>query len=460
MNVKGKSSSKAEAFFSFTNLKKTTIAGSGLLLPFFEKHLPAFALTVPMLKITFDAKTTIFSGSVDMVVAIVVATVKGKRQLVIEAEKEKEGEVEASAEEAGGGGGFSQQSSLSQGNEPREGILGASFCVLHLSKSHDSDHVKVKDRAIVQRNDDPKFTQFLRRIKLKEFRQLITGLPKSSMGFLTEKESDMESHETLDDHVEAMKANEPFKSLGSGGWEEGKGVVNLKVSSNTTELYDEARLPTGADISQRFQGSMNYILTSTSLEYLSDLYQEIKRKKSVQVAGMTVLAMSPVFTVDTSGFLPIYFFGGIDEVKDSEVPGAVVRDHMGAVFVFPVQGYEQNKLSATVYDDQWEVRESFVRLSRGNVEKIELLKERGFHEIKAEDGTEKEDESVMGRHQLARIGDALDDENSTFRVGQADSTTATTTPVAMASSVPSLWSSSVDGQHTKKQKTTSVGKKA
>jgi len=56
----------------------------------------------------------------------------------------------------------------------------------------------------------------------------------------------------VDDHKEPMERDEAFKSIAMGGWDEGNGVANLKVTSGTMELQDEQRVPEGTRLDEHY----------------------------------------------------------------------------------------------------------------------------------------------------------------------------------------------------------------
>jgi hypothetical protein len=319
----------------------------------------------------------------------------------------------------------------------------------------------VKDYVVVNVEDDPRFIAFLRRIRLKEMKHLVTGFPRNSFGLVTENNSQMDRHETLDQHVASMEEQEPFRSLMTGGWEEQRGVVNLKVTEGTTELLDEHRVVDGDSMGDRYKGSSNVIFSAPQ-ERLSKMYQDIKQGRTVEVGGLTVKAMSPAFRVNTKNFLPIYALSGTEEGRLSKVPSSVVRDYKGAVFIVPVHGQAEQQGCVTVFDEEWEVRESIVRLKQEDNAQIELLKGKGFHEIEEfEEDQAKEGEIVMVRHQLARVGEYADDddEESIFRstVGSTG-VGGSTASVALQNTVPSLHSTleetEAEGAQRKKMKHT------
>jgi hypothetical protein len=464
MGASGRRGASADTRYSLTNVETRSLEGSTLLVPFLEKHFRTFVKNVPTLRFTFKAKPTWWSGSIDKVVAIVVTTVTGTAEVYQEKTRIMSGGAEAAvplpasaATKVGIQGSFEHSSSGKKWQNERSGVLGASFCMVHLRKSFSSDDVEPLDSIIVNREHDPSFLTFLRRIKLKEFRKLLSSRAAAPLGVLTEKTSQMEEHHTLDGHVNEMKrditetAAIKQLSLGVGGWDNDNGLVNLKIAreDSTLELHNSQRVPEGADLRQFYAGSWNFVL-SAPRTYLSKMYQDLKEGKPVVVAGETVAAMSPAFTVKTSSFLPICYIG-----SDGEAPGAVVRDYdEDTAFIFPVDGNEKSKSCVTVYSEEWEVRESIIRLRRSNNEhNLSLLKQRGFHEIDPEvnpsmDEVKNPDEILMGRHQLAHVSDPVDDGNSIFRVQGTD----TAAVVADSVSAPSLWSATQEGNPTKKHK--------
>jgi hypothetical protein len=207
------------------------------------------------------------------------------------------------------------------------------------------------------------------------------------------------------------------------------------------ELHQEDRvdLDQSLNLMGGFKGSEN-IVASADRSTLETMYHNLKEGKFMKVAGMTVVAMSPAFLADTTSFLPIYFLDGDDLNEPSEVPGRVVRDYEGATFLFPVVGCETNygRPFATAYSDGWEVRESIVRLKRNDTKNYKLLTEKGFHELQNFEGNE--DEVILGRHQLAREGEILDDGQNVFRVGPAVTNNGVAS-LPTQPSVPSLMSS-------------------
>ena len=451
---KGATSSAEEDSYSLTDIKVHSLNNSPYLMPFLQKHMPAFISGNPTLVQTFAAKPTVWKGSVDKVLAFVVTKLAGKAGRHREVAQEMSGEASGaaaplSAPAAEASGGFAHASSLKDQQNAREGILGASFCLVHLRKTHSSDGVKINDTAMVQQEDDPLFYAFLRRIKLKEFRSLVTGRPNARLGFLTEGESTMDDHETLNDHVATMQGD--ARSLALGGWDGVTGLVNLKChdDSGTLELHDEQRVKEGSSFWASWFGSWNFIY-SAPREELSTMFRTLKEDGSVQVSRVTVVAMSPAFPVDTRGFLPIYHGGG---TREGEVPGAVVRDYDGAVFIFPVEGCANYKSCVTVYDEHWEVQESIVHVNRSDIDQINRYQEKGFHEIKEFDNQGGEDDKiVMGRHKLALLGEDDETEDSIFRVPPTNAT-GDAASVAFASSMPSL-RSVMEGARPKKQQKT------
>lgn len=460
-SASGSAATAAETRYSLTDVKIHSLEGSPLLTDFLEKHLPTFVAKTAKLCYFFAKQPTVWSGSIDMVLAIVTTKATGKAEIYRETAQAKAGELKVPAADPTGGGsvavGLRQSSSQKDQQGERGGVIGASFCLVHLHKSVSSGgKVEVVNPTIVKNAHDPAFTAFCRSIKLKKFRKLVTGQNLASLGFLTEKKSEMGSHQDLESHLRAAKAKPP-ESLAAGGWDDNVGVVNLEITAGTNmvALDSSARLPDGLDLLKFYQGSMNLIFSASRI-VLSKMYQDLKERKPVGVAGMRVKAMSPAFKVDVSKYLPICFLGKSEE-EDDEIPGAVVRDFDDFVFIFPVEGHDTKQGCATVYSD-WEVRESIVRVGENENNKISALEEAGFHAIQFESGRDIRDHIFLGRHQLARVGDPWDGEPADgepsdrgldiFRArGPADASVV----VAGASSVPTLLSAT-DGKPSKKRK--------
>lgn len=419
-----------------------------MLFPFIKKHLPTFTASIAAMQMVFEANPTRFSGSSECLVAVITTAMTGIREVHTESKNTSSAEVGAVVPEVAALEGVVDRSSSHKHDEnPRRGVLGASFLFSHLCKPFNGA-IKVKDSVLVKTAGDAIFVDFLRRARLKRIVRLVVGYPRTTWGFVTEKESTMADHATFEDHAEAMKADERFATLATGEWGEGEGVVNLKVPKREMELRDDQRLDPACYLQQHFQSSLNFIFTAP-FDYLSKMYHYLKQGVPVQVAGMTVMAMSPALMVNMSLFLPIYYLGA--EGDHSDVPGSVIRDFNDAAFIFPVEGQETNMSCATVYNEEWEVRESIVRLDKNDSHEIQILKERGFHEIEPEEleGGCKDGETVMARHQLARTDTEKDDGSGVFRVRRGDTTGATA--IAPSSSVPALRSFTDDSR--KKQKT-------
>eukprot|EP00977_Amphora_coffeiformis_P007604 scaffold1667_cov173-Amphora_coffeaeformis.AAC.32 len=122
------------------------------------------------------------SRSLDEVVAVVTSIVTAKVGIFSKTAHGALGNVQVADVALGG---FKHVHSTEQDSPEQEGVLGASFFLFHLCKTHASDWVEVKDFIGVQTADDPQFLSFLRRIKLKEFRKLITGYPRNRLRTLT-----------------------------------------------------------------------------------------------------------------------------------------------------------------------------------------------------------------------------------------------------------------------------------
>ncbi|KAG7352077.1 hypothetical protein IV203_008125 [Nitzschia inconspicua] len=333
---KGASSSAVEVVYSITEIKVSSLNNSLYLLPFIQKNMPDFISCNPAMVQKFAAKPTPRRGSVDQVLAFVVTKVTGKARLHHVEAQEMSGEASAVASmpaAAGAGSeasaGFAHALSVKDVQNVQEGILGASYMLVHLRKTVSSNDVEIKHTAMVQRDDDPELYAFLRRVKLKEFRSLVTGRRSAPLGFLTEGKSSMDEHATLDDHVAIMQRD--AQSLATGGWNEGTDLVNLKSlddSGSGMFLCDDDRLDEGGegwDLMAKWFGSWKHVFSAPRGQ-LSKMYQTLKKKGSVKVCRLTVVEMSPTFTVETSGFLPIYHHGG---TPTDEAPGAVVRDFEG-----------------------------------------------------------------------------------------------------------------------------------
>lgn len=451
---KGASSSAVKDIYDITEIKVWSLNNSFHLLPFIQKYMPDFISGNPAMVQKFAAKPTPWRGSVDQVLAFVVTKVTGKTGLHHEVAQEMFGEASAASMPATVGAeasaGFAHALSVKDVQNAKEGIFGASYILVHLCKNLSSNDVEIKHTAMVQRDDDPELYAFLRRVKLKEFRSLVTGRHNAPLGFLTEGESTMNEHATLDDHVTSMQGD--ARSLTTGGWNEETGLVSLKSpddSGSSKSLYDENRLEErgeGYDLMAKWPGSWNRIFSAPRGQ-LSKIYQTLKKEGSVKVCGLTVVAMSPAFTVETRGFLPIYHQGG---TRADEAPGAVVRDFEDFVFIFPVEGCNDYKSCITVYDEDWEVQESIVHVNRSDMKQIERYKEKGFHEI---EGGE-DDVIVMGRHKLARVGEDDETEDSIFRVPPTIATGDAAFVARESSGVPSLQSFAEGGRPQKQQKTT------
>jgi hypothetical protein len=449
-------SSSAEEDYSITEIKVWSLNNSLFLLPFIQKNMPDFISGNPAMVQKFAAKPTPWRGSVDQVLAFVVTKVTGKAGLHHEVAQEMSGESSAVASmpaAAGAGAeasaGFAHASSTKDVQNEQKGILGASYMLVHLRKTHSSNDVEIKHTAMVQHDDDPELYAFLRRVKLKEFRSLVTGRHNARLGFLTEGKSTMGEHATLDDHVATMQRD--AQSLATGGWNEETGLVSLKSLDDSDSgmlLCDDDRLEEGEkgwDFMPKWFGSWNHVFSAPRGQ-LSKMYQTLNKEGSVKVCGLTVVAISPAFTVETRGFLPIYHQGG---APTDEAPGAVVRDFEGFVFIFPVEGCNDYKSCITVYDEDWEVQESIVHVNRSDMKQIKLYEEKGFHEI---EGGE-DDEIVMGRHKLARVGEDDETEDSIFRVPPTIATGDTALVARTSTGVPSLQSFAEGGRPQKQQKT-------
>ncbi|KAL3904737.1 MAG: hypothetical protein SGARI_004785, partial [Bacillariaceae sp.] len=63
---------------AITDIKIQSLLHSTRLLPFLEKHLPSFVSATPTMAVTFAAEPTVWQGSIDRVVAFVVAKLTGK----------------------------------------------------------------------------------------------------------------------------------------------------------------------------------------------------------------------------------------------------------------------------------------------------------------------------------------------------------------------------------------------
>lgn len=387
--------------YSLTDMKVRSMTTSLKLMPFLAKYIHVFASNVPLLSSHFGAKPTVFRGSIDKVVAFIITTLTGKVQRNKESSHEIFGEVQLSA-------GFSQSASRKDERKERDGVLGAAVCLVHVQKTVRSPQVHIMNHAILQREDDPQFNSFLRRVRLKEFRSLIVGRQNAPLGFFTERESVMAQYGTLDNYVSALLRDAPPLSL--SGWDGGRGIVKLVAydgggmshdDSNSLELPEEHRVKGGQNFLKNRFSSGNY-LYSASQEELSALYLALKKEGSVEVDGVTVVAMSPAFTAETGNFLPIYH-GGLTEQGD--VPGSVVRDYDDGTFIFPVEGHEDDKRCVTVYDEHWHVQESIVRVDRSDTNLIEFYQERGFRAVHDPDGEGYPSEIVLGRHRLVLEGE-------------------------------------------------------
>ena len=95
------------------------------------------------------------------------------------------------------------------------------------------------------------------------------------------------------------------------------------------------------------------------------------------------------------------------------------------------------------------MQESIVHVNRSDMKQIKLYKEKGFHEI---EGGE-DDEIVMGRHKLARVGEDDETEDSIFRVPRTIVTGDAALVGRTSSGVPSLQSFAEGGRPQKQQKT-------
>lgn len=452
---KGGTSSEKKGRFSLKKMLYRSLDNSPYLIDFVREHLPTLITNVPAFQVEFgQARLTRFSGSSNMVIAIVMANLTGTCESHIEASQAKSGEVTVAAPEAELKGGCAHSSA-------REGVLGASYYVCHLSKNFEDDRIKLKNSCILKTQDDPNLKAFLSRSKFKGFQRLFNSYPRSSFGFLTAKEQDPlnDSYESLQDHADGMAKDDRFASLGLREWGEGQATVSVEVRrEDTVPLMDEHHLPEG-DLQQRkiYESSWNYIFTG-SLEMLSRKYRELKGGKAVQLGGMTVSDLSPAFEVEVSNFLPIYYLGGNrkedEEGRDTKIPGSVVRDYEGAVFIFPVEKHWTNESCVTVYSEEWEVRESILHVKRDDTDQIKDLKAKGFHQIVMEpEACRKSGEIVMARHQLARYTDPPDDGTAVVRVPPTDVASGNAAAVAESNAVPSLRTFSEEGKN-KKQKTT------
>ncbi|KAG7338882.1 hypothetical protein IV203_028847 [Nitzschia inconspicua] len=351
---KGASSFAVEDVYSITEIKVSSLNNSLYLMPFIQKNMQDFISCNPAMVQKFAAKPTPWRGSVDQVLAFIITKVTGKARLHHEGAQEMSGEASAVASmpaSAGAGAeasaGFAHASSVKDVQNVQESILGASYMLVHLRKTVSSNDVEIKHTSMVQRDDDPELYAFLSCVKLKEFRSLVTGRRNAPLGFLTESKSTMGEHATLDDHVAIMQRD--AQSLAIFGWNEETGLVNLKSLADSGSgmlLCDDDRLGEGGegwDLMAKWFGSWNHVFSAPRGQ-LSKMYQTLKKEGSVKVCGLTVVAMSPTFKVETSGFLPIYHQGG---TPTDEAPGAVVRDFEGFVFIFPVEGCNDYKSCIT-----------------------------------------------------------------------------------------------------------------
>lgn len=112
---------------------------------------------------------------------------------------------------------------------------------------------------------------------------------------------------------------------------------------------------------------------------------------------------------DLSDYIPIYFNWEANRDCDpSEVPSHVIcykTPEAGSWCIRPVEGGKK-KIAVTIFDEDWQVRESIVRVSTGDTHLQEELGKIGFHFV--EEGPEDLEavggSIMMGRHELTGKG--------------------------------------------------------
>lgn len=394
-------------------------------------------------------------------VAIVTRCLVGKYRVESQTIQAISASVEAGSTTANASAGleFEHKSARTVRAEAgEERILGAAFDVFHVQKKYGEDRPAIKRHVFVDSVNDERFISFLRGTRIRNMMRLITGFPRTSFGLVTEEYSEMDDHASLQDHIGSMLREEPYSNLALSGWDDAKGVVNLKMTGEGVEaIMPKNRVlgyAPGGKEDNSYEGSLN-IIFSGGRGVLDKMYQDIKQNRSVYVRQRRVSAISPAFRVKMDAFLPIRILK-----KTQNAPSSVVREYKKAVFIVPVEGQEQNKACATVYNPEWEVNESVVRLDRGDVSGIESLRRNGFDEIHDPDGNEaNQGKIIMARHLLINAGD-IPDESDKVKQDPADGAAAAggaAASISTQSAVPSLKSAiedtEVENAQRKKLKT-------
>jgi hypothetical protein len=176
----------------------------------------------------------------------------------------------------------------------------------------------------------------------------------------------------------------------------------LLVNQGDLQLYDDQ------SVANSFQGSWNYIVNLKKKTF-AKMQGELAQRGTTTYGNLSVTDLSLVHEYDLSDYIPIYFNWEANwDCDPSEVPSHVIcykTPEAGSWCLRPVEGGKK-KIAVTIFDEDWQVRESIIRVSTGDTHLQEELGKIGFHFV--EEGPEDLEAAggsiMMGRHELTGKG--------------------------------------------------------
>jgi hypothetical protein len=174
------------------------------------------------------------------------------------------------------------------------------------------------------------------------------------------------------------------------------------------------------EVALGYKGSWN-LLIKVTVENMAKLRFSVQKGPTI-FCGTTVKSMTSAYSCDLSAFLPIYFNPEVNRDL-SELPSDVLcynTDQADHWYLRPANTGADKKKVVTMYDEDWEVRESIVIVQQEDTYLQDTLGEIGFCVL--QDGEIVADEGfvVMGRHELTRkigVGTGLSGINIEFHIG-------------------------------------------
>jgi len=393
---------------------------------FLRAHMELFCSNDGDMLSHFRNKPTRLAGKKQILLGFVIGTAKASYELEwLESHKKSISFSLGLPSTIGNGLGTLKGMVFGKEKEDSDGVgqVGAQFSVYRLVQSR-TGKVTIEDQIYVRSFQDENLKRMYAATLLQKCRGRLFPKPhpENAVSFYIANEgTDNGSADSFRQGMEEARSNVGLRggTLGIGQFaydsdgDSSYAELTVEDLEHSTPLFDDQR-----GFSGEHRASLKWLWYATNAEH-SDMWEKLRDGIPVKLEGRRVLSMKPVIALKPDGILPIQYFPKTAAEDLSRVPSYVVRVENGFSITVPVTGVpNSNKRGITMMSDRWRVRESILCILKSDIEEIEHLKAKGFHELHPDEADPEDCQDlkpdsfvVLGRHKLVNLYD-LDEEDT------------------------------------------------